>query len=116
MGKKRVGESSKASSLPKKYSKASLSSQAPSRTKGTKEAYPLILPLRTRGLTFVNEEQRLKYETLSARKTSKQKFCTIDSLGALGMLDDVAALLSNLGWMKYVEMSCVSHDRFIMNF
>ena len=73
MGKKRVGEASKGPSLPEKSSKVS-SSQAPSRTKGTKDAYPLMLPPRTRGLTFVNNERRSKNEILSVRKTSEQKF------------------------------------------
>ena len=44
--------------IPKKLSKASLCSQAPSRTKSTKDAYPLILPPSARGLIIVNEEQR----------------------------------------------------------
>jgi len=56
IGKKRVGESSKGPFLPKKSSKAS-SSQALLCTKGTKYAYPLMLPPSTRGLTFVNDEQ-----------------------------------------------------------
>ena len=30
------------------------------------------------------------------------------------MLDDVLALLSNLGWMEYEEMSCVSYDQLII--
>jgi len=52
----------------------------------------------------LNDEQKLKYETLSNRKTSEQKFWHIDSLRALGKLDDVVALLGSLGWMEDVEM------------
>jgi len=74
MSKKRVGESSKAPSSPKKSSKASSSFQAPSRTKGAKDAYSLILHSGTRGLIFVNEEHKVKYVNLIARKTSEQKF------------------------------------------
>jgi len=83
MGKKRVGEASKGPSLPKKSSKAS-SSLTPSCTKGTKDAYPLMLPPSTRGLTFVNDEQRPKYEILCTKKTSEQKFWHIESLRQLG--------------------------------
>jgi len=32
------------------------------------------------------------------------------------MLDDVVTLLSNLGWMEYVQMSCVSYDWLILEF
>jgi len=32
------------------------------------------------------------------------------------MLDNVVALLSNLGWMEYVERNCVSYDRLIIAF
>jgi len=32
------------------------------------------------------------------------------------MLDDVVAVLSNLGWMENVEMNCVSYDRLILEF
>jgi len=32
------------------------------------------------------------------------------------MLDDVAGLLDNLGWGKYVEMKCVSYDRLMLEF
>ena len=75
MGKKRVGEPSQAPSLPKKTSRGSSSTNAPSRNKGTKIVYLVILPPNTRGLMFVNDAQKLKYEALSARKTSEQKFC-----------------------------------------
>jgi len=43
----------------------------------------------------------------SPRKTTYQKFWHVDSLRQLGMLDAVVALLSNLGWMEYVEMNYV---------
>jgi len=32
------------------------------------------------------------------------------------MLDDVGALLSNLGWLGCVEMKCVSHERSVIAF
>jgi len=82
--KKRVGESYKGSSWLKKSSKTS-SSQATLRRKGSKEAYPLILPHSTKGLIFVNDDQRINPETLSARKTSEQKFSHVDSLRQLGI-------------------------------
>ena len=42
-----------------------------SRTRGTKDAYPLTLPLSTRGLIFVNDDQKSKYESLTVRMTSE---------------------------------------------
>jgi len=75
-----VGESSQAPSLPKKTSGASSSSGARSRTQGTKDAYPLILPPSTRGLIFVNDAQKLKDESLSVRLTSEQKFLHVESM------------------------------------
>ena len=74
-----MGEASKGPSLPKKSPKAS-SSQAPSRTKGIKGVYPIVLPPSTKALMFVNDEQRSKYKILSTRKTSEQKFWHIESL------------------------------------
>ena len=79
IGKKRVGETSQASLIPKKTSRGSSSSNAPSRPKGRKDAYPLILRPSTGGLVFVNDEQKLKYETLSAKEASEQKFWHADS-------------------------------------
>ena len=32
------------------------------------------------------------------------------------MLDDVVTLLTNLGWLEYVEMKCVSYDWLIIEF
>ena len=92
MGKKRVGESSQAPSLPKKTSRASSSSGAHSRTRGTKDAYPLILPPSTRGLIFVHDAKKLKYESLSVRLTSEQKFLHVESLQNLGIYEDICKL------------------------
>jgi len=58
----------------------------------------------------------VKYETLSARKASEQKFWHMDSLRTLGLLDDVVALHRNLGWMDYVAMKCISYDWLISTF
>jgi len=116
MGKKKVGEPSQAPSIPKKTSRGSSSLNSPSRTKGTKDAYPLILPLNTKGLVFVNNAQKLKYETLSARKTSEQKFWHADSLRTLDLLDDVVSSLRNLWWMHYVEQKYVSMINLSLNF
>jgi len=67
----------------------------------------LILPPSTGDLVFVNEEQKLNYETLSVRKTNEQKFWHVDCLRALGMLDDVVALLSNwAGWSIWKWVVC----------
>ena len=73
MGKKRVGETSRATFHPKKSSRATSSSAAPatSSAKGTKDAYPLILPASTRGLHFVNDEQKSRYELLATSNTSE---------------------------------------------
>ena len=68
------------------------------------QRYKGILPSGTRAVIFANEEHKLKYKTLSLRRTSDQKFRRVDSLTILGMLDDVVALLRNLGWMEYIEM------------
>jgi len=58
----------------------------------------------------MNEEQQLKYETLSVRKTSEQKFWHAESLRTLRMLNDVVTLLGNLGWIENVEMHYVSYN------
>ena len=62
----------------------------------------------------MNNERKVKYETLSAKKTTEQKFWHVNSIRALGMFDDVVTLLSNLGWMEYVEMNCVYYDYLII--
>ena len=69
-----MGGPSQTPSFANKTSRNSSSSNALSRTKGTKDAYPLILAPTNRGLVFVNDAQKLKYETLSVKKTSEQKF------------------------------------------
>ena len=97
MGKKRVGEGYKAPSLPKKASRAPSSSTAPSIAKGTKDAYPLILPTSTRGLHFASDDQKAWYENLTTRKTSEQKLFHVDSLRTLGLLDDMMSLIHKLG-------------------
>ena len=97
MGKKRVGESSQAPSLPKKSSRASSSAGARSHTRGTKDAYPLVLPPSTRGLIFANDAHKTKYESLCGRLASEQKLLHADSLRTLGLYDDMQLLLGNLG-------------------
>ena len=96
MGKKRVGETSRAPSYPKKSSLATSSSAAIASAKGTKDAYLLILPASTRGLQFVNGEEKSRYELLAIRNTSEQKYFHADSLRSLGMLDDMLTLLGSL--------------------
>ena len=64
----------------------------------------------------MNDEQRTKYEILSTRQTSEQKFWHMESLRQLGMLDDVVTLLTNLGWLEYVEMKCMAYDWLIFEF
>jgi len=64
----------------------------------------------------MNDDQRIKYETLSTRKTNEQKFWHVDSLRQLSMLDDIVILMSNLDWMEYVEMKCMSYDKLIITF
>jgi len=32
------------------------------------------------------------------------------------MLDDMVSLLSNLGWLEYVEMNYVSYDQLVIEF
>jgi len=32
------------------------------------------------------------------------------------MVDDVGALLENLGWLESMEMKCVSYDRLVVEF
>ena len=92
------------------------SSQALSRLKDTKDAYTLILPASTKGLIFENDEQKVKYETLRARKTSKQEFWHADSLRQLEMLNDVVTIFSNLGCMEYIDMNCACYDQLIIEF
>jgi len=116
MGKKRVGESSQAPSLPKKTLRTSSSLGARSRTRGIKDAYPLILPPSTRGLIFVNDAQKLKYESLSVRLTSEQKFLHVESLRHLGIYEDMQTLLRNLGLLHFVERKCATFDRLTLEF
>jgi len=66
--------------MPKKSSKSTSSSTALSSAIGTKDAYPLILPTSTRGLHFVSEEQKTRYEALATRNTSEQKYFHVESL------------------------------------
>ena len=115
MGKKRECESSQTPSLPKKTSRAS-SSGARSRTRGTKDAYPFILPPSTRGLIFVNDAQKLKYESLSVRMTSEQKFLHMESLQNLGLYEDMQTLLGNFGLLHFVGRKCVTFDRLTLEF
>ena len=95
MGKKCVGEASKGPSLPKKSSWATSSSTAPASAKGTKDAYPFILPASARGLPFVNNEQKSRFELLVTRNTSEQKYFHANSLRSLGLLDDLLTLLGS---------------------
>jgi len=104
MGKKHVGKASKGLSLPKKSSRATSSSTAPASAKGTKDAYPLILPASTRVLQFVNDEQKSQYKLLVTRNTSEQKYFHADSLRSLGLLDDLLTLPGRLGWTEYINM------------
>ena len=80
MGKKRVRETSRAPSHLKKSSRATSSSttRAIVFAKGTKDAYPLILPASARGFHFVNNEQKSRYELLATRNTSDQKYFHAD--------------------------------------
>jgi len=59
---------------------------------------------------FFSEEQKVKNETLSARKKSEQNICHVDSITTLGVPDDIITLLRNLGTMDYVELKCMSYD------
>ena len=116
MGKKRAGETSKAPSQPKRSSRPTSSSATPTSAKGTKDAYPLILPASTRGLQFVSDEQKSWYATLATRNTSEQKFFHADSLRSLGLLDDMLVLIGRLGWTEYITMQCTSYDRLMIEF
>lgn len=116
MGKKRVGESSRAPSQPKKSSRATSSSAATASAKGTKDAYPLILPASTRGLQFVSDEQKSRYELLSTRNTSEKKYFHADSLRSLAMLYDMLTLIGRLGCTEYINMQCTSYDRLKIKF
>jgi len=100
MGKKRVGEGSKALPLPKKAQRAPSSFAAPSTTKGKKDAYLLILHASTRGLHFVNDEQRTRYEILTTRKMNKTFFMW----RSMGLLDDMKSLIRNFEWIEYIGM------------
>ena len=102
--------------LPKKSSRASSSAGARSHTRGTKDAYPLILPPCTRGLIFANDAHKTKYESLCGRLTSEQKLLHADSLRTLGLYDDMQLLLGNLGLSHFAERHCVTFDRLTLEF
>ena len=85
-------------------------------SKGTKDAYPFILPASTRGLHFASKEQKARYEILATRKTSEQKYFHVDSLRTLGMLNDMLHLICKLGWTEYIDMQRTSYDRFMREF
>ena len=116
MGKKRVGESSQAPSLPKKTFRISSSAGARTHTRGTKDAYPLVLPPSTRGLIFANDAHKVKYESLCSRLTSEQKFLHVESLRTLGLYEDMQMLLGNLGLLHFTERHCVTFDRLTLEF
>ena len=116
MGKKRVGEPSRVPSQPKKSSRPTSSSTVPASAKGTKDAYPLILPASTRCLQFVNNDQKSRYELLVTRNTSEQNFFHADSLRSLGLLDDLLTLVGRLGWTEYITMQYTSYDRLMVEF
>ena len=119
MGRKRTGESSvRPPRAPKKSFRAAGSSSAAAGTaaKGTKEAYPLLLPPSTRGLTFVSDAQKSRYELLITRNTSEQKYFHANTLRQLGLLDDMLVLFGRLGWTEYVNMQYPSYDRLMVEF
>jgi len=58
----------------------------------------------------VNDAQKLKYESLSVRLTSEQKFLHVESLQNLGIYEDMQTLLGNLGLLHFVERKCVTFD------
>jgi len=62
------------------------------------------------------KKQKVKCETLSYGKMSEQKCWHVESLRTLELLDDVVALLRNLGWLHYVGITCMSYDRLILSF
>jgi len=102
--------------MPKKSSKATSFSTTPSSTKGTKDANPLILPASTRGMHFVSEEQKIRYEALATSNASEQKYFHLDSLRTLGMLDKMLQFIGKLGWTEYIGMQCTSYDRLMLEF
>ena len=116
MGKKRVGESSQAPSLPKKTSRASSSAGARTHTRGTKDAYPLVLPPSTRDLIFANDAHKVKYESLCSRLTSEQKFLPDESLRTLGLFEDMQLLLGNVGLLHFATCHCVTFDWLTLEF
>ena len=116
MGRKRIGESSAGPSAPKKSSRAVASSTAPTAAKGTKDAFPLVLPASTRGLQFISGAQKSRYELLVTRYASEQKFFHADSLRTLGLLDDMLVLFGRLGWSDYINMQYASYDRLMVEF
>jgi len=72
------------------------------KRKGKCDAFTLIHPRNTCGLQFASEEQKLTYKKLSINLTFEKKFRHADALRILGLLDNVGALLGNLGWLDYV--------------
>lgn len=119
MGRKRTGEgSTRPQPAPKKSFRAPGPSSAAAGTaaKGTKDAYPLNLPPSTRGLSFVSDEQKSRYDLLITRNTSEQKYFHADTLRQLGLLDDMLVLFGRLGWTEYVNMQYPSYDRLMVEF
>jgi len=64
----------------------------------------------------VNDAQKLKYESLSVRMTSEQKFLHVESLQNLGLYEDMQTLLENLGLLHFVERKCATFDRLTLEF
>jgi len=64
----------------------------------------------------VNDAQKLKYESLSVRFTSDQKFLHVEFLQNLGICEDVQPLLRNLGLLHFVERKCVTFDWLTLKF
>jgi len=74
------------------------------------------LSASTRGLQFVSDEQKSRYEILVTRNTSEQKYFHVDSLRTLGMLDDMLTLIGRLGETEYISMQCTSYDHLMIEF
>ena len=61
------------------------------------------------GIVLVDNVQCERYDALVTRKISAPKYIDDEFLKALGMWDDMNAMLSHLGWRHYVQLqvSCV---------
>ena len=61
----------------------------------------------------MDDLQREKYDALVTRKISAPKYIDVELLQALGMWDNMNALLSHLGWSDYMHLQSPVYEKLV---